>query len=204
MRICRLQAVFHSACDGNSRLGRAPSWENPMPLVLSHPGVYVEELPSATRSITGVATSIAAFVGRAWRGPVDQPVTLFSFPDYQRQFGGLWRDSTLSYAVQQFFQNGGSQAIVVRVATRSGGSVANGATFSGFANSLSFKAASPGSWGMNLKVSTDSTATMDANDKSLFHVTVLDDPDTKNDALARGGSGVSEKFLNVSVNPSNP
>ena len=100
-----------------------------MPVSLTYPGVYIEELPSGVRTITGVATSIAAFVGRAWRGPVDEPVTIFSYADYQRQFGGLWRDSTMSYAVQQFFQNGGSQAIIVRVATRSGASAATPATF---------------------------------------------------------------------------
>src|SRR5213083_1996142 len=99
-----------------------------MPVQLSYPGVYIEEMPSGVRSIAGVATSIAAFVGRAWRGPVDQPVTLYSYADYERQFGGLWRDSTMSYAVQQFFQNGGGQAIIVRVATRSGASAATPAT----------------------------------------------------------------------------
>lgn len=175
-----------------------------MPVALTYPGVYVEELPSAVRTISGVATSIAAFVGRAWRGPVDEPVTVYSFADYGRQFGGLWRDSTMSYAVQQFFLNGGSQAIIVRVATRSGGSQALTAAFTGFSNSLAFAAASPGSWGMNLKVSTDNTNTKDSSDTSLFHLSVLDDPDTKNDALAQGGSGVSEKFLNVSVDPANP
>ena len=81
-----------------------------MPVPVSYPGVYVEELPSAVRTITGVPTSITAFVGRAWRGPVDEPVKISSYSDYERQFGGLWRDSTMSYAVQQFFSNGGSQA----------------------------------------------------------------------------------------------
>src|SRR3954453_4691435 len=89
-----------------------------MPATLTYPGVYIEELPSGVRSIIGVATSVTAFVGRAWRGPVDQPVMLFSYADYERQFGGLWRDSTLGYAVQQFFQNGGAQALVIRVGTR--------------------------------------------------------------------------------------
>src|SRR5262245_33907679 len=84
----------------------------------TYPGVYIEELPSAVRTITGVSTSIAAFVGRAWRGPVDEPVMLFSFADYERQFGGLWSESTMSYAIHQFFQNGGSQALAVRVVAR--------------------------------------------------------------------------------------
>src|SRR5262247_2431974 len=132
-----------------------------MPVTLTHPGVYIEELPSGVRTITGVATSVTAFIGRAWRGPVDEPTTIFSLADFTRQFGGLWRDSTLSYAVQQFFMNGGSQAIVVRVATRAGAQKASPATFTGFSNSLAFAAASPGSWGMNLTVSTDNTNTKD-------------------------------------------
>ncbi len=170
-----------------------------MSVPLSYPGVYVEELPSGTRTITGVATSIAAFVGRAWRGPTDQPLTLFSYPDYQRQFGGLWRDSTMSYAVQQFFLNGGSQAIVVRVA-----SAASAATFTSFSNGLTLTAASPGSWGLNLTVTIDSINTKDHSNHSLFNLTVLDDPQIKKDALAQGGSGVSETFLNVSADPTDP
>ena len=47
-----------------------------MPAVLSYPGVYVEEVPSGVRTITGVATSITAFVGRAMRGPVDAPTRI--------------------------------------------------------------------------------------------------------------------------------
>ena len=87
---------------------------------IKHPGVFIEEVPSGVRSIEGVATSIAAFIGRAWCGPAAQAVQVTSFADYQRRFGGLWRESTLSFAVWQFFENGGTQAIVVRVATRSG------------------------------------------------------------------------------------
>src|ERR1044071_1389780 len=98
-----------------------------MPSSLTYPGVYIEELPSAVRTITGVPTSITAFVGRAWKGPVDDPIKINSYADYERTFGGLSRLSTMSYAVQQFFANGGSQAIVVRVATRDGGSAASGA-----------------------------------------------------------------------------
>ena len=42
-----------------------------MPATLTYPGVYIEEIPSGVRTITGVATSITAFVGRALRGPTD-------------------------------------------------------------------------------------------------------------------------------------
>ena len=71
-----------------------------MPVTPTYPGVYIEELPSGVRTITGVATSITAFVGRALRGSVDEPVRIQSFADFERRFGGLWVESTLSYAVQ--------------------------------------------------------------------------------------------------------
>src|SRR5215471_14515508 len=86
-----------------------------MAIAPTYPGVYVQEIPSGVRTIAGVATSIAAFVGRAPFGPVCQPVTISSFGDYQRTFGGLSLDSTMSYAVNDFFQNGGSQAVIVRL-----------------------------------------------------------------------------------------
>jgi phage tail sheath protein FI len=66
-------------------------------------------------SIKRAATAITAFVGRALRGPVNQPIAIASFNDYQRMFGGLWQHSPLSYALEQYFQNGGREAIVVRV-----------------------------------------------------------------------------------------
>ena len=70
-----------------------------MPSSLTYPGVYIEELPSGVRTITGVPTSITAFVGRAWRGPLDEPVKINSYADYERTFGGLWRGSTMSDCV---------------------------------------------------------------------------------------------------------
>ena len=86
-----------------------------MPTTPTYPGVYIEEIPSGVRTITGVATSITAFVGRTKRGPDNEPVTINSFADFERTFGGLWEHSTVSYAVRDFYLNGGSQAIVVRL-----------------------------------------------------------------------------------------
>jgi len=62
-----------------------------------------------------VPTGIAAFVGRTLKGPVNRAVRVTSFSDFQHIFGGLWQPSTVSYAVDQFFENGGRQAYVVRV-----------------------------------------------------------------------------------------
>src|SRR5690242_18991878 len=86
-----------------------------MPAALTYPGVYVEEVSSGVRTITGVATSITAFIGRALRGPVNEAVTINSFGDFERTFGGLWLDSQLGFAVRDFFLNGGGQAVVVRL-----------------------------------------------------------------------------------------
>ena len=103
-----------------------------MPVTPTYPGVYIEEIPSGVRTITGVATSITAFIGRARRGPVDQAVTINSFGDFERIFGGLWAQSAMSYAVRDFYLNGGSQAIIVRVSALASPS---GPSSTGLANS---------------------------------------------------------------------
>jgi phage tail sheath protein FI len=73
------------------------------------------EQPGSLRVIARAATSITAFIGRALKGPVNEPVMVRSFADYTRVFGGLWQPSTLSYAVEQYFENGGRAAVIVRV-----------------------------------------------------------------------------------------
>jgi Bacteriophage tail sheath protein len=86
-----------------------------MPVTTTYPGVYVEEIPSGVRTIVGVATSITAFIGRAVRGPVNEATTINSFGDFERIFGGLWIESSLGFAVRDFYLNGGSQAVIVRL-----------------------------------------------------------------------------------------
>ncbi len=93
-----------------------------MPVNPTFPGVYIEEIPSGVRTITGVATSITAFVGRALRGPTsddtdknNRAITINSYADFERIYGGLWAGSTLGYAVRDFFLNGGSQAVIARL-----------------------------------------------------------------------------------------
>src|SRR5258708_7852924 len=86
-----------------------------MPVATTYPGVYIEEIPSGVRNITGVATSIGAFIGWATRGPTDEAQLVTSWSDYQRKFGGLDRRSYLGYAVYHFFANGGQEAYVGRI-----------------------------------------------------------------------------------------
>lgn len=87
-----------------------------MPVTPTYPGVYIEEIPSGVRTIVGVATSITAFVGKAMRGPVNKAERILSFGDFARKFGGISASSEMSYAVQQFFLNGGTEAWIVRIA----------------------------------------------------------------------------------------
>ncbi|WP_375738695.1 phage tail sheath family protein [Pseudomonas boanensis] len=123
---------------------------------VSYPGVYIVEKASGVRTITGVATSIAAFVGYTRKGVPDKAVAITSFADFERSYGGLDRDSPLSYAVRQFFMNGGTQALIVRVAI-------NHATASWVLEDgtpddvLDVTAASPGTWGNGLRLSVQHT-----------------------------------------------
>ena len=87
---------------------------------LLHPGVYVQEVPSGVRSIEGVPTSTAIFVGETERGPLE-PTKIRGASDYARLFGGHLRYEgagtrrvTTRYAVDLFFQNGGTAAYVLR------------------------------------------------------------------------------------------
>src|SRR5262245_30717754 len=143
-----------------------------MPVTTTYPGVYIEELPSSVRTIVAVSTSVTAFVGTATRGPLDTPVTLTSFADFERRFGGLTPGSVLGHAVQQFFLNGGSIAIVVRVAGAGAAqarlSIARGAAGS----SLDVLAAEPGTFSDGLRVVVD-YATPTPDDTFNLQVTDL-------------------------------
>ncbi|MDI3560153.1 phage tail sheath C-terminal domain-containing protein [Bradyrhizobium sp. Arg816] len=176
-----------------------------MPVVPTYPGVYVQELPSGVRTITGVATSITAFVGSAARGPTDIPVVINSFGDFETTFGGLWLNSTLGFSVRDFFLNGGAQALVVRLYHADPGDPnANPAVPAPAAaaplpvGELKFVASSPGIWGVRLRTRvdvdgvTDEVATLLGVTKAdVFNLTVTDT-----------STGQSEKHLNLTVKDS--
>jgi phage tail sheath protein FI len=91
-----------------------------MPVTVSYPGIYIEELPSTSHTITPAPTSVTVFVG--YTHPLktktfDKAVELFSFQDYEREFGGFYSsahlDCHVAHAVNEFFLNGGSIAYVV-------------------------------------------------------------------------------------------
>ncbi|MBB5122007.1 tail protein [Streptomyces eurocidicus] len=165
-----------------------------MPVQPTYPGVYIEELPSSVRTITAVTTSVAAFLGHTRRGPVNRPVTLTSFADYERRFGGLASESAVSYAVQQFFLNGGSVAVVVRVGAAGTGESAAVTLVSSetetAAAALGLAAKEPGKWGSELRVAVDYDT---QKPKDTFNLHVFD-----------SSGGARESFTGVSMDPAHP
>jgi hypothetical protein len=81
----------------------------------SKQALQVAEERGPDQSISRLGTARTAFVGRTLRGPVNRPVFIKSFAEFQHVFGGLWQPSLLGYAVEQFFDNGGREALIVRV-----------------------------------------------------------------------------------------
>ncbi|GAA1857213.1 phage tail sheath family protein [Myceligenerans crystallogenes] len=117
-----------------------------MTITPTYPGVYVTEVPSGNRTVTGVATAVTAFVGVARRGPADTPVAIGNFSEFERTFGGLSRDGGLGYAVRDFYLNGGGPALVVRVAHD------DAATATVDVDGLGLVAVGPGVWANTLQV----------------------------------------------------
>jgi phage tail sheath protein FI len=178
-----------------------------MPSSLTYPGVYIEEIPSGIRTVTGVATSVTAFLGRTQRGPVNEPVTITSYRDYERVFGGLWLDSTVSFAIYDFFKNGGSQAVIVRLFRKPTKTATDGTTtiLSGVAeftlDSLSLTARNPGVWATNLLISvdyTDRTTDVAAEIAKGLGVTTSDLFNLNITYFASSGT-TTERFVNLTI-----
>jgi phage tail sheath protein FI len=175
---------------------------------VSYPGVYIQEKSSGVRTITGVATSITAFVDAFPRGVLDEAVQCLSFADFEREFGGIHSSSPASYGVKQFFGNGGGECWIVRVAD---GGVTSEATLTdaaGGAGADMFRAragrqirgaiaVNPGEWGDNLLLEVD----YDCSDpETLFNLTVAEV------AVANGRRSVlrSETYRNLTMDPGLP
>lgn len=171
-----------------------------MPIQATSPGVHVEELPSGQQVIPPVATNIAAFLGRALTGPTDEPVTIFNYGDFNRIFGGLSSEHPLSYSVQDFFANGGSEAIVARLFEPGEGDGLARLEFA--AAGLSLRAANPGEWGNYLGAEVDHEG-VDDKTAEPFKAFGLDSADLFNLTLTKLDKGgrtlATERYLNLSV-----
>ncbi|MCB9765342.1 MAG: phage tail sheath subtilisin-like domain-containing protein [Alphaproteobacteria bacterium] len=185
-----------------------------MPVNPTYPGVYIQELPSGSRTISGVATSITAFVGRAKKGPVSDATTINNFGDYERRFGGLWVSSPMSYAVQQFFRAGGGQAIIVRVVdtTAGTGTAAKASVTLGTGAYLRLRANASGSSGALLRAEiAQSTSpndqftltlysTASPSDTEVYTITMNPDDGVDVDSGSGGGPYYIADLAQVLVN----
>jgi hypothetical protein len=166
--------------------------------VLTYPGVYVEEVSSGVRPIEAAGTSTAAFFGVAERGPIGQAKKIFNFTEFQTIYGGFLNGYFLAHAVFQFFNNGGTQCYVGRVAA--GADTATVTVLDRGAaaqNSMTISAKSSGAWGNKFMVIVDSTTADDpAND---FNLTVYQDNPTPDEAPMQ-----VEAYENLSMNPASP
>lgn len=161
-----------------------------MPSTLSYPGVYIEEIPSGVRTITGVSTSVAAFLGRATKGPIDKAVRLLSLADFERNFGEPEPRSELAAAVRLFFQNGGSECYVVRL-VKKGTAATSSITLkneTGAKDVLKFSAKEPGITGNELALQIKYNA---GNPEGAFDLTVL--------RIANGAVQATESHPNLSM-----
>jgi phage tail sheath protein FI len=164
-----------------------------MSLPVKSLGVRVTTTSAPTHIITGVVTSITAFVGRAPRGVTNAPIAVSSFAAFTQSFGGLWTASRLGYAVRDFFANGGTSALVVRLVHPD----ARAAAISLSGGALTLAAVSPGAWGDALaavvddQVSAAVAAQLGLTTSDLFNLTLRD-----------ATTGAIEQHQNLSVKDS--
>ncbi|HKP95730.1 MAG TPA: phage tail sheath C-terminal domain-containing protein [Fibrobacteria bacterium] len=161
---------------------------------VSYPGVYIQEVSSGVHTITGVATSIAAFFGRASEGPVGQAIRLLSYADFERKFGRPLPESELAHAVRLFFLNGGTDCYVTRLIKAGTGQKASLMLKNeAGADVLRLTAKEIGAWGNSLSFEVDFAT---ARPEDTFHLRIF--------RFAPDGNVVSsEEFLNLSMDKDN-
>ncbi len=165
-----------------------------------HPGVYIEEIPSGSKPIEGVSTSVTAFVGAAFRGPANTPVLIGSWDEYVAQFGD-YRQRTgiedvssgqddMGLAVLSFYQNGGKAAYVCRMLQPTPVAASVTLQDSVPADVLTVTASSEGTWANALlvRITGDSVT-------STFDLEVGFETDSSGDLVPLRG----EKFVGLSM-----
>lgn len=175
-----------------------------MPVTPTYPGVYIEEIPSGVHTIVGVSTSVAAFIGFFKEGPMNIARQINGMTDFNRIYGGLDKRSVASYAISQFFLNGGTEAWVVRVAskdksdpnnviepTKASATIKKGTTPAADVI-MTAEAKSEGIWGNNLRIEVDHV-TSDPTKKFNLTVTRYDGPGAEAKPIA------SEEYLELTA-----
>lgn len=175
--------------------------------VTSYPGVYVEEIPGGAKVIESAGTSTAAFFGVADKGPVDEMRKVFNFNEFKNHYGDFRSDGQfLAHSVFQFFNNGGKECYIGRVApgadTASITLFDRGASIPAFLGgpgtaglSLTISAISPGIWGNALNI----RITSEANKPNLFNLAVIEEVENINTGETE--ENLVEEFEGLSMTP---
>lgn len=180
------------------------------PGTVVQPSVYTAEAPDRPGPIPPVSTGVTAFVGRAAMGQVELATSVFSVADFVRIFGTVDAAFPLSIAVEDFFDHGGSEAVIVRLYTPTA-STGDGAACMSIGQGdgmFVLRAASPGAWGNRL------TATIEIADITEVTARQFEDPyglgaaDLFNLTLALQDSAgaviLTERHLNLSIRSDGP
>ncbi|KVH81814.1 phage tail protein [Burkholderia ubonensis] len=158
-----------------------------MATIYKHPGVYIEEVPSA-RSIQGASTSTAVFIGVTEIGTPQQPTLVTSWNAYVRQFGGLIWNGMASWAVYEFFNEGGTACYVVSVAQSNG----NGKPATGTSGGITLTAVTPGTWGNSLGFVISNASGPDDKTSQVFNLSIVINQ-AAFDAIKAGSSAATLK-----------
>ncbi len=169
-----------------------------MPIAVSYPGVYVQEVPSGVRTIVGVGTSIGMFIGRAKTGELNVPVQCLSYEDFLRAFSATDAGSDLWRAVKLFFTNGGTQCYVMRIAK---GALASSVILRNDTNTaavLKVEAQSAGLFGDDIRMAVSYNTQLP---EATFNLEVFRWSKTSTGALQRTGI---ENYVALSMDPAHP
>ena len=130
-------------------------------------GITVTEIAAMDQPIDVSPETTAAFVGRALRGPLNTPVLLHNFGEFRRRFGDSWSRSSLGPAVKQFFEHGGKEVWIVRVANNARGALL---CLPASGSALVLRALEPGST-ERIRAAVDYDGIADENDE-MFNLTL--------------------------------
>jgi len=166
-----------------------------MPVQVTFPGVYVQEVPSGVRTVTGVSTSIAMFIGMTKRGRLRKPTRVLSPTDYERAFGTDTTISEMTDQVRQFFTNGGQQAFITRIAKDSRVASVQLMDIEGISPVMTVSAKEDGSQGNTIRVQVDYFT---PDPETTFNLTVFREAA---DASGKIVVEVQEQFTSLSMNP---
>ena len=159
---------------------------------VSYPGVYIQEVSSGVHTVTGVATSVAAFFGRTAKGKANKAVRCLSMSDFLREFEGGHAGSELGQSVKMFFDNGGTDCYVIRIAH---GAKSSSLTLksAGKTDVLTATAKSEGKWGDGIRLEVDNN-TLNADDTFNLKISYEQDGKTVD----------SEYLTGLSMDPNSP